>query len=294
MGEADDTVPAPAPAAADPAPMAAPEEPPVDIHKPHPVHSVREFLNEIVVIVTGILIALGLEQVVETWHWHHQVESAERALGYELTESYGQGIERLTVSDCVDRRLDALAAIVDQAGQTGRLPPLGDIAMPPVRTWSHGAWDSTLDGQTGEHLSNDKRGAFSVAYGFVALLGSTNAREFDAWTQLYAMVGPGRTVTPANLDDLRAAISQARGFNQLMGLESVRVQQLVTSFDVELDQRFLKSFQRPPGDFAICKPIGPVPAHYGSAPIANAIARAKASPTGRGIVGKAVAGASDR
>ncbi len=293
MGKADDIVPDPAPPA-DPAAMAMPEEPPVDIHKPKPVHSIREFLSEILVIVTGILIALSLEQAVEAWHWHHQVENAEHALGYELTESYGHGIERLTVSNCVDGRLDTLAAIVDQAGETGRLPPLGDIAMPPARTWSHGVWDSTLDGQTGEHLSNDQRGGFSVTYGFVALLGSTNAREFDAWTRLYAMVGPGRSVTPTDLDELRAAISQARAFNQLMGLESVRVQQIVTSFDVALDRNFLKSFARPRSDYAICNPIGPVPAHYGSAPIANAIARAQASPIGRGFVARAVAGAGDK
>ena len=42
----------------------------MDIHKPKPFHGWREFLAEIAVIVTGIVIALGLEQVVEQIHVH--------------------------------------------------------------------------------------------------------------------------------------------------------------------------------------------------------------------------------
>lgn len=47
------------------------------IHKPKPLHGVREFSSEISVIVVGILIALGLEQTVESLHWRHKVEQAE-------------------------------------------------------------------------------------------------------------------------------------------------------------------------------------------------------------------------
>jgi hypothetical protein len=39
------------------------------IHKPKAVHSLREFLSEIGVIVVGIAIALGGEQVIEWLHW---------------------------------------------------------------------------------------------------------------------------------------------------------------------------------------------------------------------------------
>lgn len=46
-------------------PSSTPEEHAVDIHKPKPVHSIREFLSEIGVIVVGIAIALTGEQLVE-------------------------------------------------------------------------------------------------------------------------------------------------------------------------------------------------------------------------------------
>ncbi len=263
----------------------------MDIHKPKPVHNLREFLGEIAIIVTGVLIALTLEQVVEAWHWRHQVENAETALGKELSETVGQGSERIKVSACVDRRLDQLATIVDGASASGTLPPVGDIAMPPGRTWSNGVWTSTLDGQTGEHLEIDHRNAFSVIYGFENMLAATNARELDIWTRLYAMVGPGRPLSPQEAGDLRRTISEARAANQIMGLAAVRVEQATASFKVELDGKLMSAFVQPADQYAICKPIGAVPVHYGQAPLADAIARARAAPIGNGLTGRAVAGA---
>ena len=48
----------------------------MEIHKPKPAHSVREFLIELLTIVAGILIAISLEQAVESLHWHEKVASA--------------------------------------------------------------------------------------------------------------------------------------------------------------------------------------------------------------------------
>jgi hypothetical protein len=270
------------------------QEAPVDIHKPKPVHSLRELLSEVGVIVIGILIALGLEQAVEAMHWRHQAEGAERALGRELSETYGQASERVLVSDCVDQRLDQLAAVVDTAERNGRLPALGDIAMPPARTWSTGVWQSTLSGQTAEHMSEESRNAYSVIYGFSTMLSGANAREMDAWTRLYAMVGPGRTLTPVEAVSLRNGISEARMLNQVMGLASMRIQQMALGYRVVIDNRFVRTFDQPKSTYAICQPPGAVPAHYGAAPIAHAIERARENPIGKGHAGKAVAGSAGR
>lgn len=56
----------------------------IDIHPaPHAALSWREFLTHIATIVLGIIIAIGLEQVVETIHRHHQRERLEAALRSE-------------------------------------------------------------------------------------------------------------------------------------------------------------------------------------------------------------------
>lgn len=278
---------APAPPAVDP----APPELVMDIHKPKPFHSLREFGSEIIVIVTGILIALTLEQVVEEWHWREQVESANMALGQELTESYGQGLERQAMSDCIDRRLDMIQAVIDTAATTGRLPPVGALGSPPVRTWSHGTWDSTLAGQTGEHLPPDIRNAYSVIYGFVARISDDNQREIEAWTQIYTIVGPGRAIGPAEIDLDRLAIGKARLQNQLMGIETVRVQQVIDLAKVRINPTFLKTFQVPAAGYSICQPIGAVPPHYGNAQLSNGIATARQHPILQNSAPSAVSGA---
>ncbi len=51
----------------------------MDIHKPKPWHGFREFLKEYVIIVVGVLTALGAEQGVEWLHWRHEVEAERRS-----------------------------------------------------------------------------------------------------------------------------------------------------------------------------------------------------------------------
>lgn len=63
-------------------------QPPLDgeimhIHRPKPLHGVRELLAEIGVIVIGIIIAIGLEQSVEYAHRAAQVREAREALTRE-------------------------------------------------------------------------------------------------------------------------------------------------------------------------------------------------------------------
>jgi hypothetical protein len=47
-------------------------------HLPKPLHGWREFAGEVGIIVLGVLIALGAEQVVETLHWRSEIADARR------------------------------------------------------------------------------------------------------------------------------------------------------------------------------------------------------------------------
>ena len=56
------------------------------IHRPKAAHSLREFLSEISVIVVGIVIALGGEQVVEAVHRHIEVSALRSDLHEEARQ----------------------------------------------------------------------------------------------------------------------------------------------------------------------------------------------------------------
>ncbi len=94
----------------------------------------RAFVREIFGIVLGVLIALALGAVASAIGWQIDAIDARRALALELGEILGQAQERVIARDCIEHRLDAVAAVLDQAAASGQLPPLGDLGDPPRRT----------------------------------------------------------------------------------------------------------------------------------------------------------------
>src|SRR5712671_1668373 len=71
-----------------------PKEPDMEIHKPTAVHSWRELLTEIGVVVIGVCIALAAEQTVEWLHWRKQVAEARDVIATELAVNLSGGIIR--------------------------------------------------------------------------------------------------------------------------------------------------------------------------------------------------------
>ena len=53
-------------------------------HVPKPLHGWRELAGEVGIIVLGVLIALGFEQVVEAMRWRSEVGHFRKAVDHEL------------------------------------------------------------------------------------------------------------------------------------------------------------------------------------------------------------------
>jgi hypothetical protein len=90
--------------AADPTPP-PPEEPPMEIHKPKPVHSWRELLTEIGVIVIGVCIALAGEQAVEALHHRERAADARIHIRAEMDHNLQVLDIRAATEGCIERRL---------------------------------------------------------------------------------------------------------------------------------------------------------------------------------------------
>jgi hypothetical protein len=255
----------------------------LEIHKPKPVHSWRELLTEIGVVVIGVSIALAAEQTVEWLHWRNQVTEARKVLASEIAYDMRIAIWRMRTANCVERRLDELAAIVDTAAKTGSLPPVGDIAVPQRAYYRSGTWDSVVASQTAMHFPGQQLVDITLVYTIITTLGARAVEEGAAWQSLYAMVGPGRRLDAASEARLRESLSQARTLNRLVAAASnsiaVRANTLGLSFsadDLALiaqgkqrplqpthdpNATLLNNFATPFG--AICAPIGGAPSLYG-------------------------------
>lgn len=200
--------------------------------------------------------------------WKVESRTARKAIGLELGESVGQGLERVRLYDCVERRLDELADIVDNAMKTGRLAPLGDIALPTPHTWDHGTWDSAVSAQTASHFNREELAAYVSAFEYVVGLGDISLQEFDAWTNLYALVGPGRSLSSAEAGEVIRAISRARMINRRMARRGLLLSQLVEAYRLQVDDAYkLPHLNKPLSSYPICRRIhAAIPLRHGQAP----------------------------
>ena len=240
-------------------------------HLPKPLHGWREFAGEVGIIVVGVLIALGAEQVVETIHWRNQVGEARHAMAAELGDSIGQSYERQRVFPCIEARLNAISRLLDAAEKSGRLPPLGQTGAPPYRTWVHGTWDTTRQGQTASHLSRMELTNLAAIYEFVDNLDRVVLPEQSAWAEIATVSGPGRAIQPAEVVQLRNAVNQARVLNRVTAVAAIRLRQVANDAHIHYDAETVKPYtDRPVSQYSICKRIpDEVPEAYAFAPMSS-------------------------
>jgi len=141
----------------------------MDIHKPKPWHGVREFLKEYVIIVVGVLTALGAEQGVEWLHWQHEVHVADEALRNELHFN-GANAYRYVVSwPCEQKRLDELSAALRRKtglwkGQSFDYNGRRVAFIAPGRGWPRASWEEYKANGAVQHMSDARRRLFGGAY----------------------------------------------------------------------------------------------------------------------------------
>ncbi len=189
---------------------AKPRGKPVHIHKPKLIHDWRELLVEIGVIVVGIVIALGGEQIVETMHWREQVAGAEAALKPNFIRVVDNTAEREAEAACVDDRLAYLGALVERSSETGRLPAVGPIGTPAFSPWRNAVWNGLVSGQVATHLPRDKLLAYSGIVNQSDFLANLSDQELEQWTTLGTLIGPGRRFSDAEAETLRVTLAKAR------------------------------------------------------------------------------------
>ncbi|HWD67662.1 MAG TPA: hypothetical protein VG227_06840 [Caulobacteraceae bacterium] len=154
------------------------------IHKPKAIHGLRDFLSEISVIVVGIAIALGGEQIIGWLHWRGVVAETREALNHELAFDLGVVQTRTDQSPCMDRRLSELDTVfaMHASGEPLRLKrPFGQPETPHLRT---SVWETAIADQSASHMPLDIKLRYGALYEAVYWLRERSTDEREAWTHL--------------------------------------------------------------------------------------------------------------
>lgn len=195
-------------------------------HLPKPLHGWREFVGEVGIIVVGVLVALGAEQLVETWHWQSRADDAFGAIRRELGNNYAEAVEAASVAPCVDRQLVNLEAALERpdfrVAQLYSDAGAKFVVRLPSRPWVDYAWRTASSEGTASHLPEMLRESLPALYAQVAIM-ERNARETDviAW-RLRALTSPVDAIARAraieSIEELRGHVEyMALVANQLMG-----------------------------------------------------------------------------
>ena len=163
----------------------------------------RLFVFEMFVVVAGVLIALGAEQLVSDWRWQGEVRDSNRRISDELGYNLVNAYERLAINDCLEPRLAELRDELikgEPMWTSSRARFETDIyhqAFPPVyrtpnRPWPKNAWETALNGETLGHFRPKRVAQFAALFDEVSGLQRSQAEELDVAASLgdLAFAGP--------------------------------------------------------------------------------------------------------
>jgi hypothetical protein len=170
------------------------------VHLPKPLHGWREFLHEVAIIVLGVLVALGLEQVVTSSH--------DRASAAETRASIR--------SEIVQRRLGEIAAFLDATAEGHHSLRPTWIGAPYAPLAGDTAFKSAQSAGKFFLLPESEQERIDVFYVDGADFNEQNTREWYDWAQLRSLTSPGTQLTESEITRLRQALQDARGADWLI------------------------------------------------------------------------------
>lgn len=184
------------------------------IHLPKPIHGWREFWGEVGIIVIGVLIALGAEQAVEALHWRHELHDFREALDQELALNLGTFELNQLQKPCIDRRLDELATVLDQARAGKPVRLAGRIASPVLWSQYRSVWENK-NPQVVAHMPMAVRLQYGELYDEFRNTEVLKARQADTWAKMLPFEESG-PLDLAERRQLHALIATARSVNDIM------------------------------------------------------------------------------
>ena len=189
------------------------------LHRLRPSDGWRVFAGEVGVIVLGVMIALGAQQVADNWQWRQTVARTKSDLNAKISAAVANSAERAAVDPCLSQRLSELATKVaasrgEWEGDPQVLP--GELsvkevvryAVPlvyrtPDRSFPDDVWQQAKAGGVLSHMTPADIALYADAFTSVATLRSLREPESEGQAELSFLAFDG----PISLSDRAHALS---------------------------------------------------------------------------------------
>jgi hypothetical protein len=156
------------------------------VHLPKPLHGWRAFVGEVGIIVLGVLIALGFEQLVQNIGEHRARQQARESIRQELADDFARFRKRAEVQPCIDKRLNEIASVLQAAERPGYAAPHW-IGRPQLWEAESNRWEAA--GQAGRTslFSPEEQSVVSAVYEDILPVDQQERQEQIAWAHLRSL-----------------------------------------------------------------------------------------------------------
>ena len=182
-------------------------------HLPKPLHGWREFVGEVGIIVLGVLIALGAEQVVETLHERGVAAETRDTVREELDTSLNVLKLREAAEPCIGRRLNEIRGLLDQWGTTGTFKRPLWIAQAPQWNVDHNRYDAAMSAGRIALLPRDEQYHMGMIVSNLRAFNELENQEQSVWSRLRALQAAPGALSPEDRSMLRIALQDAAGLD---------------------------------------------------------------------------------
>jgi len=151
---------------------------------PRPLHGWRAFAGEVGVIVLGVLLALGAQQVAESVNDRREAAATRATLVDEIEETLAILELRKAAQPCIDNRLRELRAIVNEWGRTGSFTTPRWVSQATWFAFDTARFEAAQSAGRLALLSSEDQYRMGLVVGSLRLFRDIQRRETDAWSIL--------------------------------------------------------------------------------------------------------------
>jgi len=181
----------------------------MDVHKPRRWHGLREFLQEYLIIVIGVLTALGAEQAASALHDRTIADEARESIRAEVRENLWWMERRASRQPCIRQRLDEIGDVLDRARHGRPYPTPQQIGRASHSKLTSLRWEANAQaGRASLFTTQEQRSLGNMYYTTDQFRQAQDAEE-EAWSKLQAIDGLDR-LTPSEIDQFAVLLAQAR------------------------------------------------------------------------------------
>jgi hypothetical protein len=173
---------------------------------PTPARGWPEFIDDVVIVVVGVILALSAQEFVGRLHQRSAYRETRKNVFDEVAHDLGRLQQRLDTQACINDRLRALKILV--AGDTPLPQPLW-VGRPQLWGTDNGRWQAAVAAQQQDAFTSDELARLSTLYSSLDKIWEFQTDEQRAWARLRALEDV-TTIDRQFQDDLVLALQQAR------------------------------------------------------------------------------------